>query len=778
MTSPFDDDPTYLQALQILMRSVTKPASFDDALKPIRDMLQPGSSGRAKAIDWLGDEFLADSTGAPRDLFQELEGKIASFRNKLDKKYLLQPVHVGLPRSQQKVVKGLAKYDTNYAVAIFVWTLQDPPVYVLVQRIAADVKGRATLLEATVLPFALYFASALHALPDEFKIKDGVVRRAMSQAILTKTGIEVSAALRYTKDEHHYKYLFLAASKFDYAKIPESFLELSNPEQPGTVFEIEATPECPAYDIEAFSDFTGTESEGEVVFEMLSYWHIKEDVQRQRKTIHGIDCKPEVVQVKGVGAPVCEFCGLKVHKDRPYLHYADVGCLKAPDAQDALKKAMDNEDVDTILKLFAANVGQTDSSGTSLVVFAMAHDHRELLQKLIQAGAKPDPEDIVQELREKRLQRIGLCETHPELKVQAWCNTCNQPICVRCMGLRGGHTEHKFDAELKECFLGHKDDFAKSLKQADDGVASLEQCRTDASNSCRIIEEESASARSAVDDSLATQDQAFVAQKTKDENEIAKLQIRIQELEAGIKEREQRRRTSCEKGKEVKTKLGDGVRKHCDAIDVWNRGVQAKAHSAGELVSKWKKAFEDGETDDLVALDALRARQKTGEFLADTEKLQAPTLPNAVSESTAEAQAARKEFEEFVDAGMTEHAQDGKKKTKAFLAQQIQQLQEFHPKFQEFHLLTIDPAPGAQASPAAKPAASSGATPQAKAAAPAAAPAAPPMSADGALPKATPQAKAAAPAASPAAPPVPAYGALPGAKLQVKAAAPVASPAG
>jgi len=361
--------------------------------------------------------------------------------------------------------------------------------------------------------------------------------------------------------------------------------------------------------------------------------------------------------------------------------------------QEALKQAMDKNDEEAVLKLYAANPHQTCSQGKSLLHWAMTRNCHELIQRLSESGVVFDPENIHRELQlsdpyhlhhtvSKVLQiaehqRIGFCQTHPRRPVQAWCNTCNIPICNWCMGKRGEHKDHDTDADLNSCLHDHKDGFLSSLQEVDEGVQALkDQCKIDASNGQRTINDEKDTACAGIDASTAKHADAEQAQNERDDEEIAKLQARIDELKAAKEERQRQRESFDQQAQAAKSSLSIDAQKHCEAVEAWQHGVLQKMDSAAERASTWRKAVtvalahRPEEHIDMEALIALRARKETQSFLANRENLEMPTFPDAVQVASAGAQSACKTFQGAVNDTISDHSKTEKEKTLAFLIEQ------------------------------------------------------------------------------------------------------------
>lgn len=327
-----------------------------------------------------------------------------------------------------------------------------------------------------------------------------------------------------------------------------------------------------------------------------------------------------------------------------------------------------------------------DSSGRSILVWAMQNNCHETIQKLSESGHNFDPATVHRELQHAEHQKIGFCEK-TNRPVQAWCNTCNMPICDWCMAKRGDHKDHDTDADLNACFLDHKGDFLSCLQKVDEGVQALkDESQEDSKNGRKTINEESDSANAGIGQALAKYANSVDGHDKRDDEEISKLEARIAELKAAKAERQRQREGFDQQAHSTETSVKEDARRHCETVNSWEQKVLAKAEAAAAQATAWRQTITDAQANrqeahiDMPALTALRARRETQEFLADSENLELPTFPDAVVVATDSAQSACTDFQKTVNDTIADHSQMEEQKTLTFLTGQEASLSSLQAK--------------------------------------------------------------------------------------------------
>jgi hypothetical protein len=166
-----------------------------------------------------------------------------------------------------------ASYSVDFAVAIHVYTLNQPPVYAAVNREMFN-KGRSKpgalsgISDAlrVCLPYIKYLEAALAALPDSFMFQ-GEVRRG--QKWVYPSPDEHDPESHFPVGQTIMWYEFKSTSTRQEVMTREHFCGVNA--GPRTITTVKATR---AYSISKFSYFQGTDSEHEVLFRPFSQFKV------------------------------------------------------------------------------------------------------------------------------------------------------------------------------------------------------------------------------------------------------------------------------------------------------------------------------------------------------------------------------------------------------------------------------------------------------------------------------------------------------------------------
>merc|ERR1712232_29851 len=123
--------------------------------------------------------------------------------------------------------------------------------------------------------------------------------------------------------------------------------------------------------------------------------------------------------------------------------------------------------------------------------------------------------------------------------------------------------------------------------------ALTDQSQEDASNGRNKINSEAGNACAGIDMSMHKIGDAFHAQNQRDDDEISKLQARIDELKAAKEERHRQREEFDVQAQTAKTSLGIDAQRHCLTVDAWQQGVEHKVDSASARAGSWRTAISD-----------------------------------------------------------------------------------------------------------------------------------------------------------------------------------------
>jgi hypothetical protein len=196
-----------------------------------------------------------------------------------------------------------ASYLLDFAIAIHVYTLNEPPVYAVVngemfntgRRKPGAISGISDSLRAC-LPFIKFLDSALAKLPESY-IFQGEVRRGTKWVYPSPTKHDPKS--HFPVGQTTMSYEFKSTSTEPEVMMRDHFCGVNA--GPRTIFIIQATR---AYDIQKFSYFQGTASEHEVLFRPFSRFKVsnvlkniidpKELVSKEKSGF------PDVVQLKQV----------------------------------------------------------------------------------------------------------------------------------------------------------------------------------------------------------------------------------------------------------------------------------------------------------------------------------------------------------------------------------------------------------------------------------------------------------------------------------------------
>ena len=290
------EDWAWLQRVQAWIERNREyaPRNLEDALSPLRLLLTPEEN-------------------------QHLDATLRIFKKKLERNFLGRRHKIAC-NDHREVVEGLEAYNPEYACAIFVYTLDRPSIYKLVNGEASSKErgshsiGGSTRINI-VLPFILFLQEALEALPESLVLRDGQVLCCWIHNFKIPGADEVVD--RFPIHKHFYHFAFPSSTRCQYHELASSFL---HPHESGVIFEINITPEAPAYDIDLFSYFTHEDPpEGfgwrEVLFGFLSLWAVRDHVRKGMllEIGDGEQYSVDIIPVESVKAPRCEACARKVY---------------------------------------------------------------------------------------------------------------------------------------------------------------------------------------------------------------------------------------------------------------------------------------------------------------------------------------------------------------------------------------------------------------------------------------------------------------------------------
>ena len=164
-------------------------------------------------------------------------------------------------------------YPVDYAIAIHVYTLEDPCVYAVVNRAMFNPSRRAPGGSSHIsdelracLPYIKFLDAALAALPAEYVFR-GKVRRGVKWVFPRPESHDPEAY--FTPGAKLCWYEFKSASRRQELMTREHFCGIDA--GPRTIFAVQA---CRAYDVARFSFYQGEHSEYEVLFRPLSLFKV------------------------------------------------------------------------------------------------------------------------------------------------------------------------------------------------------------------------------------------------------------------------------------------------------------------------------------------------------------------------------------------------------------------------------------------------------------------------------------------------------------------------
>ena len=164
-------------------------------------------------------------------------------------------------------------YPVDYAIAIHIYTLEDPRVYAVVNHAMFNPSRRKPGAPSHIsdelracLPFIKFLDAALAALPAEYVFR-GEVRRGVKWVFPKPESHDPEAY--FAPGAKLCWYEFKSTSKQQELMTREQFCGIDA--GPRTIFTVQA---CRAYDIARFSFYQGEQSEYEVLFRPLSLFKV------------------------------------------------------------------------------------------------------------------------------------------------------------------------------------------------------------------------------------------------------------------------------------------------------------------------------------------------------------------------------------------------------------------------------------------------------------------------------------------------------------------------